>query len=184
VACHGGRTRTNALWLTVVAGALALAVISLTATAQAQAPSPAIAEVGHPPPLFTLPDEHGEMHALGDLMGRPVILYFTHNQCHYCSQVIAFLKRAHTRYEDTDLTIVTLNVWADDGIFIRRYKEAFGLPFDMLAGKDLGLLRSYEVNYVPIIVFIGRDGLIRQIYHHYVLPDDFDASTAEIVDMQ
>ena len=139
------------------------------------------AEVGQPPPLFALPDEHGEIHAIEDLLGRPIILYFTHNMCHYCSQVIAFLKRAHAEYEGTDLAIVTLNVWAEDGEFIRRYKEAYGLPFDMLAGKDMDLLRDYEVNYVPIIVFVGRDGTIRYLYHHYVLKEDFEASTADIV---
>lgn len=122
------------------------------------------------------------VHALADVLGRPIILYFTHNQCHYCSQVIAFLKRAHAEYEGTDLTIITLNVWADDATFIRRYKEAFGLPFDMLAGKNLDLLRSYEVNYVPIVVFIGRDGDIRYLYHHYILQEDFERSTAEIVE--
>ncbi len=139
------------------------------------------AEVGHPPPLFALPDENGEIHALADLLGQPIILYFTHNVCHYGTQVIAFLKRAHTEYEGTDLAIVTLNVWAKDGEFIRRYKEAYDLPFDMLAGNDPDVLRDYEVNYVPIIVFVGRDGNIRDLYHHYVLQKDFEASTAEIV---
>ena len=141
-----------------------------------------IAAVGEPPPLFALPDENGEVHALEDELGKPIILYFTHNMCHYCTQVIAFLKRAHDQYAETDLTIITLNVWAEDGTFIRRYKEAYGLPFDMLAGKDRDLLRAYEVNYVPIIAFIGRDGLIRHLYHHYVLQTDFEASTAEIVE--
>ena len=139
------------------------------------------ARVGHPPPLFALPDEHGEVHALEDLLGQPIILYFTHNVCHYCTQVIAFLMRAHAEYEGTDLAIVTLNVWATDGEFIRRYKEAYGLPFDMLAGNDPDLLRNYEVNYVPIIVFVGRDGNVRYLYHHYVLQEDFEAATAEIV---
>jgi peroxiredoxin Q/BCP len=158
-----------------------LLLVALGASSPARAQE--VAEVGYPPPLFALPDEHGEVHALGDMLGRPIILYFTHNQCHYCSQVIAFLKRAHARYEGTDLTIVTLNVWADDATFIRRYKEAFGLPFDMLAGKDVGLLRSYEVNYVPIVVFIGRDGTIRHLYHHYILQEDFERSTAEILEV-
>ncbi len=52
----------------------------------------------------------------------------------------------------------------------------------MLAGKQPQLLRNYEVNYVPIVVFIGRDGRIRHIYHHYILPEDFDASVREIVE--
>ncbi len=141
-----------------------------------------VAEEGQAPPHFALPDENGEVHDLADFIGRPTILYFTHNMCHYCTQIIAFLKRAHAKYEGTDLAILTLNVWAADDKFIIRYKEAMGLPFTMLAGKNSQLLRDYEVNYVPIIVFIGRDGKIRHIYHHYVLQGDFEKTTAEIVE--
>jgi len=140
-----------------------------------------VATEGEAPPLFSLPDENGEVFDLEDFIGRPTILYFTHNMCHYCTQIIAFLKRAHTTHAGSDLAILTLNVWASDGVFIERYKEALGLPFTMLAGKDPDLLRSYEVNYVPIIVFIGRDGTIRHIYHHYVLQEDFEKTTAAIV---
>lgn len=141
-----------------------------------------VVQEGQPPPHFALPDEHGDVHDLDDFIGRPTILYFTHNMCHYCTQIIAFLKRAHAKYEGTDLAILTLNVWADDDEFILRYKEAMGLPFTMLAGKNAQLLRDYEVNYVPIIVFIGRDGNIRSIFRHYVLRDDFEKTTAEIVE--
>ena len=140
------------------------------------------AEVGQPPPLFALADEAGEVHRLQDLLGKPIVLYFTHNMCHYCTQIIAFLKRAHAAYEGRDLTIVTINVWADGGKLIRRYKEQFGLPFRMLAGKNPQLLRDYEVNYVPIVVFIGRDGRIRRMYHHYILKQDFEASVREVVE--
>lgn len=157
-----------------------LLAVALSAAAAVQADN--VAEEGQTPPPFSLPDENGEVFNLEDYMGRPTILYFTHNMCHYCTQIIAFLKRAHAKYGDTDLAILTLNVWADDDKFILRYKEAMGLPFTMLAGKNAQLLRDYEVNYVPIIVFIGRDGKIRHIYHHYVLQGDFEKTTAEIVE--
>jgi hypothetical protein len=32
------------------------------------------------------------------------------------------------------------------------------------------------------VVFIGRDGDIRYLYHHYILQEDFERSTAEIVE--
>ncbi len=51
----------------------------------------------------------------------------------------------------------------------------------MLAGKDPQLLRDYEVNYVPIVVFLDRDGRIHRIFHHYILAADFDRSVREIV---
>ena len=162
--------------------AMLLAVALSSSSSAAAATADDVAQEGQRPPRFALPDEHGDVHDLADYIGRPTILYFTHNMCHYCTQVIAFLKRAHAEYEDTDLAILTLNVWAADDKFIIRYKEALGLPFTMLAGKNAQLLRDYEVNYVPIIVFIGRDGKIRHIYHHYVLQSDFEKSTAEIVE--
>jgi peroxiredoxin len=146
-----------------------------------------VVEVGRRPPLFVLPDEQGESHRLEDILGRPVVLYFTHNMCHYCTQVIAFLKRAHAAFRDDGLTIITLNVWADPTdqaratTLIRRYKEQFGLPFRMLAAKVPHVLRDYEVNYVPILVFVGRDGLVRHVEHHYILPDEFEARVREII---
>lgn len=161
---------------------LAALVAALALSATSNALGDDVAEEGHPPPLFSLPDEHGTVFNLEDYFGRPTILYFTHNMCHYCTQIIAFLKRANAQYEDTDLAILTLNVWADNEKFILRYKEAMGLPFTMLAGKNKKLLRDYEVNYVPIMVFIARDGNIRHIYHHYVLRGDFEKSTKEIVE--
>lgn len=140
-----------------------------------------MAEEGQPPPLFSLADENGVVHSLESFLGRPTVLYFTHNMCHYCTQIIRFLKRTRPLYSEEDLAILTINVWADGEKLIRRYKEQFGLPFPMLAGKDPQLLRDYEVNYVPIIVFLNRDGRIHRIFHHYILAADFDRSVQEIV---
>ncbi len=141
-----------------------------------------VAEEGQPPPLFALPDENGVVHSLEDFLGTPTLLYFTHNMCHYCTQIIAFLKRTRPLYTEEELAILPINVWADGGKLIRRYKEQFGLPFPMLAGKNPQLLRDYEVNYVPIIVFIDRAGQIHRIFHHYILAADFDRSVKEIVE--
>ena len=141
-----------------------------------------VAEVGQTAPPFTLADEFQNLHSLEDYLGKPIILYFTHNMCHYCTQIIAFLKRAQTRYQGTDLAILTIYVWADEGELIKRYKEAYDLPFPMLAGKNPTLLRNYEVNYVPIIAFINREGVIQELYHHYILETDFTKSAWAIVD--
>jgi peroxiredoxin len=156
----------------------AVFVVTLSAVpAQAE-----VVEVDHQPPLFTLADEKGQIHQLEDLLGKPIVLYFTHNMCHYCTQIIAFLKRAHAAHEGSDLTIVTINVWAKGEKLIRRYKEQFGLPFRMLAGKNPKLLKDYEVNYVPIVVFVGRDGLVKRIYHHFILKQDFHESVKLILE--
>lgn len=140
-----------------------------------------VATVGKLPPPFALRDEEGTVHRLTEYVGKPTIVYFTHNVCHYCGQVIAFLNRAHQRYADQGLVILSINVMADGAELIRRYKEQYNLTFTMLAGKEPELLRNYEVNYVPILVFIDRNGLVYQIHHHYILPETFDASVEHIV---
>ncbi len=161
-------------WLVVF---LAWASLAVGAAAQ----EVEIVSEGSLPPYFALPDEQGRVHDLEALRGTPTVLYFTHNMCHYCTQIIGFLKRARSRYEEDELAIVTLNVWADGPKLIERYKEQFGLTFPMLAGKNRELLHDYEVNYVPIVVFIDAEGIVRHVYHHYILEVDFFASVAEIV---
>ena len=161
------------------AAACALALLLSAAGSGLRAEGSVVA--GDSPPLFSLPDEHGTVYNLEDLLGTPTILYFTHNMCHYCTQIIGFLKRTRPLYEEDELAIVTINVWAEGEKLIRRYKEQFGLPFPMLAGKDPQLLHDYEVNYVPIIVFLNRSGRVESIFHHYILPADFDRSVEEIV---
>ncbi len=158
-----------------------LALFLLVISASQALGSEQVAEEGQPPPLFSLPDENGVIHDLESFLGTPTVLYFTHNMCHYCTQIIGFLKRTRPLYTEEELAIITINVWAEGEKLIRRYKEQFGLPFPMLAGKDLQLLRDYEVNYVPIIVFLDRDGRIHRIFHHYILAADFDRSVKEIV---
>lgn len=158
----------------VLAAALLLALVATAASAD-------VAEVGQQPPLFELADETGEIHRLEDLLGTPTVLYFTHNMCHYCTQIIGFLKRTRPRYSLDELAILTINVWADGPKLIQRYKEQFGLTFPMVGGKNTQLLHDYEVNYVPIIIFLNREGKIHEIYHHYVLADDFDQSVKDVV---
>ncbi len=77
---------------------------------------------------------------------------------------------------------ISTTLWCLAAKYIRRYKQQYGLPFPMLAGKDPQLLRHYEVNYVPIIVFIGKDGRIHRIFHHYILKKDFQSTVREIVE--
>lgn len=83
-------------------------------------------------------------------------------------------------YEETGLRIVTINVWARDRRLIERYRDRFGFTFPMLAGNVKSLLAAYEVNYVPIVVFVRRDGTVHRIFHHYILKSDFKANLEEI----
>lgn len=141
-----------------------------------------IAVEGRPAPPISLKDEWGKVITLDDFKGYPLTLYFTHNLCHYCTQLIGFLKEADGKWRDKGLRILTINVMAKDARLVKAYREAYNLPFPQLVGKDEKVLRSYEINYVPVMVFIQNDGIIKRIYHHFVLKQDFYSSIKEIVE--
>jgi hypothetical protein len=96
--------------------------------------------------------------------------------------LIGFLKEADKDYRDKNLKIVTINVMAKDARLVKAYREAYNLPFPQLIGKDEKVLRSYEINYVPVMVFIQKDGVIKRIYHHFILKKDFLTSIREIME--
>lgn len=137
-------------------------------------------KVGEKAPTFPLLDENDRRVDFGKFIDRPTIIYFTHNSCHYCTQIIAFLKRVHRRYGDR-VRILTINVMAKDSRLVKAYKKAFDLPFPMFAGNYPELLTAYGINFVPVIVFIDKDGIVRKVVEHYILEEELERSVRLIV---
>ncbi len=137
-------------------------------------------KVGEKAPTFVLLDERDRRVDFGKFIDRPTIIYFTHNACHYCTQIIAFLKRVHSRYGER-VRILTINVMARDSRLIKAYKRAFDLPFPMFAGNDPRLIRAYGINFVPVIVFIDKEGIVRKVVEHYILEEELEESVKLIM---
>ena len=137
-------------------------------------------KVGEKAPTFVLLDERDRRVDFGKFIDRPTIIYFTHNACHYCTQIIAFLKRVHSRYGER-VRILTINVMARDSRLIKAYKRAFDLPFPMFTGNDPRLIRAYGINFVPVIVFIDKEGIVRKVVEHYILEEELEESVKLIM---
>jgi len=78
--------------------------------------------------------------------------------------------------------ILTINVMARDSRLIKAYKRAFDLPFPMFAGNDPRLIRAYGINFVPVIVFIDREGIVRKVVEHYILEEELMESVKLIME--
>jgi len=138
-------------------------------------------KVGEKAPTFVLLDERDRRVDFGKFIDRPTIIYFTHNACHYCTQIIAFLKRVHSKYGER-VRILTINVMARDSRLIKAYKRAFDLPFPMFAGNDPRLIRAYGINFVPVIVFLDKEGIVRRVVEHYILEEELEESVKLIME--
>jgi peroxiredoxin len=137
--------------------------------------------VGEPPPTFTLIDENGKKVNFDELLDKPTVIYFTHNACHYCTQIIAMLKRADKKFGDSDLRIMGVNVMAKDKKLIKAYKAELGFIFPMFAGNRSDVLKAYKIYYVPKLIFVDRNKIVRQIVGHYILEPELHKYINEIM---
>ena len=130
-----------------------------------------------------LPSERGtnEFQDFGTLIDRPTIIYFTHNSCFYCTQIILYLKRAEKKYGEDHLRILGINIMAKDDKLIKAYKSALGFTYPMFAGNRDDVLKAYRINYVPFIVFVDARKTVRKVVGHYIHEDELDESIQEIM---
>jgi peroxiredoxin len=138
-------------------------------------------KVGEPPPTFTLINENGEKVNFDDLLNKPTVIYFTHNACHYCTQIIAMLKRAEKKFGNRDLQIMGVNVMAKDKKLVNAYKVELGFTFPMFAGNRSDVLKAYKIYYVPKLIFIDRRKIVRQIVGHYIHQPELHKYIIEIM---
>ena len=141
-------------------------------------------KVGEHPPTFVLIDENGKKVNFDDLLDKPSIIYFTHNACHYCTQIIAMLKRADKKFGQEDLRIMGVNVMAKDKKLVKAYKEELGFTFPMFAGNRSDVLKAYKIYYVPKLIFIDRHKIVRQIVGHYIHTPELEQYIKEIMEIK
>ncbi|GAB4411061.1 MAG: hypothetical protein OHK0032_06910 [Thermodesulfovibrionales bacterium] len=132
-------------------------------------------------PTFTLLDENNRATDIGTLIDRPTIIYFTHNACYYCTQIILHLKRAEKKFGRERLRIIGINVMAKDQKLIRAYKEELGFTFPMFAGNREDVLKTYRINYVPVLVFVDSKRVVRKVVGHYIHEPELHKIIREII---
>ena len=158
-----------------------IAVFTLLLLLIASVSSAAKLAVGEPPPTFTLINEDGKKVDFGDLLDKPSVIYFTHNACHYCTQIIAMLKRADKKFGREDLRIMGVNVMAKDNKLVKAYKEELGFIFPMFAGNRSDVLKAYKIYYVPKLIFVDRNKIVRKVVGHYIHQPELEENIREIM---
>ena len=132
-------------------------------------------QAGTPAPLFTLPDQNGEMRSPEDYRGKKVILYFyskdmtsgcTKQACGFAELYPQFLEKG----------AVILGVSRDSVASHKRFEEKYALPFPLLSDPDLTAIRAYDVwqekikcgkptmGVVRTTYLIGKDGMIEKAF--------------------
>ena len=153
-----GRWRNVATWLAVV---LLLSYASVWAES----------DKGNASPDFALRAVSGENLRLSEFRGDIVVLGFWTRWCGDCREAMQALNVLHDKYERAGL--VTLGVDVDDTTEqAGAMANSLGLKFPILIDAQRHASNQFELNKMPLIVLIDRDGKIRYRHTGFERGDD------------
>ena len=99
---------------------------------------------GSAAPVFSLPDENGDIHSLSDYKGKRVVLYFyPKDNTSGCTTEACEFRDDYDEYEKAG--VVILGVSADDQKSHTKFKEKYELPFTLLSDESHEMLEAYGV---------------------------------------
>lgn len=137
-------------------------------------------EVGQPPTPFSGLTYDGKPASLADYAGKPLWLTFGGSWCGDCRVEMPELVETYNRYSGEGLSVL--------GVFINEpaadtgaYAQRVGIPFPIISDANGKIASAYRLMGVPTHVFIGRDGLIRDIKIGALAKDEMEAAVAAIL---
>ncbi|MGB3695573.1 MAG: peroxiredoxin [Spirulinaceae cyanobacterium] len=100
--------------------------------------------VGNDAPNFTTTDDQGKTVSLTDFQGKVVVMYFyPKDDTPGCTKEAQGFRDKYSDYEGKDM--VVLGVSMDDEASHKKFKEKYGLPFQLLVDTDGAITKAYDV---------------------------------------
>jgi len=161
--------RRSVVFLVVIGGMVVLALSFLcaqTALSPTHPDCPSCASFGvqrfpekKEAPFFNLRNVEGSFVNLGDLKGKPALLFFWATWCPSCKEDIPLFEK-FSRGKTDELSIFTLVIDGESEKTVQRTikKHKIGLP--VLLDVKEKIARTYGVRMVPTTFLISREGLI------------------------
>jgi thioredoxin-dependent peroxiredoxin len=128
---------------------------------------------GKKAPAFTLKDQHGKTHTLGDYAGRPVILYFyPKDDTPGCTKESCEFQAALPQLKPAKAAVLGISILDEKSK--AKFADKYGLTFPLLADADHAVAEKYGVwqeksrygrKYMGIArttYLIGADGKVAQ----------------------
>lgn len=100
--------------------------------------------VGTIAPNFTTVDDAGKTVSLSGFQGQVVVLYFyPKDDTPGCTKEAQSFRDNYQQYQDENM--VVLGVSMDDQASHKKFKEKYGLPFQLLVDTDGVITKAYDV---------------------------------------
>lgn len=128
-------------------------------------------EAGKSAPDFALRTLNEGNLRLSEFRGDVVIVNFWATWCGPCQQELPRLERLHQRYEKAGLVLLGINL-DDDMDRGRTMSQRLGLSFPMLFDRTKEVARLFQLESMPMTVFIDREGVVRHVHETFHAEDE------------
>ena len=124
-----------------------------------------VLEVGSIAPSFSTIDDEGNQVSLSDFKGKLVVLYFyPKDDTPGCTKQAQSFRDSYEEYQGKEM--VVLGVSMDDQTSHQKFKEKYGLPFQLLVDSDGTITKAYDVDgggYAKRVTYIidGEGKIVR-----------------------
>ncbi|MBQ9197988.1 MAG: peroxiredoxin [Clostridia bacterium] len=120
-------------------------------------------DIGTKAPDFTLPDQNGSLRSLSDYRGQKVILYFyPKDMTSGCTKQACGFAELYPQF--TEKGAAVLGVSRDSVASHKKFEEAYGLPFSLLADPELTAIQAYDVWQEKKLYGKTSMGVVRTTY--------------------
>jgi peroxiredoxin len=133
-------------------------------------PAPPYALIAHAAPDFALRAFRGDNVRLSEHRGEVVVLTFWSSRCSTCATQLAALNRTYLTYRSAGLEVYGISVEAGERS-AREFAGARHVDFPMLFDPEEDVSRRYEVDSLPMIVLVDRNGTIRDVQRDFATRD-------------
>lgn len=149
------------------------------------------AHLGKEAPAFTLPvltngaeqkTVVDDRLALASLKGQPVLLDYWATWCGPCQAEAPVVDRIYRRHKDQGLVVLGINVNAkNDTAGVTPWVRKKGLSFTILHDVDNSASEAFDVQNIPTLVVISREGKVSAIRSGVTSDEDLDRLVKEVL---
>jgi cytochrome c biogenesis protein CcmG, thiol:disulfide interchange protein DsbE len=138
-----------------------------------------ISHVGQAAPAWTEPSLPGPTLSLASLQGKAIYLNFFATWCPPCNEEAPTINALARQYANRGLAVVGVDVLESAGK-AAQFRTQHQLVYPVVADQG-ELRRQYRINGLPVHVFIGRNGVVRNIYVGELSPAGMRANVEQIL---
>ena len=116
---------------------------------------------GRAAPDFSVKDIDGNEFTLSENQGKVVVLDIMTISCPACIDEMEHLRAIFSRYSQDEMAIVTISIDTSDSAgALDTFRSQHGDNWTFARDTD-GVANKYKVSYIPTIVIIDKEGIIR-----------------------